>query len=289
MRNVTADTITEAVLQTIANTTEPRLRQVMTSLIRHLHAFAREVELTPDEWMAAMEFLVRVGETTQTDRNEFILASDTLGVSALIDLLHNRNSDGATTSSLLGPFYIHGERMQPLEVGGDLIGDNEGEPVVVAGRVITPQGAPIAGACLEIWQNAANGMYESEDPEHGPGNLRCKMFADDAGRYRFTTIKPVAYTVPYDGPVGTMLQALGRHAWRPAHIHFRITAAGYRPLVTELFVADDGYIDTDAVFGVREPLLVDFRRIESDEEAAGYGVTAGYALVVYDFGLQPEA
>ena len=181
MRNVTADTITEAVLQTIADTTEPRLRQIMTSLIRHLHAFAREVELTPDEWMTAMEFLVRVGETTQTDRNEFILASDTLGVSALVDLLHNRNSDGATTSSLLGPFYVNGERMQTLDVGGDLIGNNEGEPVVVAGRVTTPQGAPIAGACLEIWQNAANGMYESEDPEHGPGNLRCKMFTDDEG------------------------------------------------------------------------------------------------------------
>ena len=259
----------------------------MTSLIRHLHAFAREVELTPDEWMVAVEFLMRVGETTQTDRNEFILASDTLGVSALVDLLHNRASDGSTTSSLLGPFYINGERMQLLEVGGDLIGNNEGEPVVVAGHVTTPRGAPIADACLEIWQNAANGMYESEDPEHGPGNLRCKMLTDDQGRYRFTTIKPVAYTVPYDGPVGTMLQALGRHAWRPAHIHFRITAAGYRPLVTELFVADDAYIDTDAVFGVREPLLVDFRRIESAEEAAAYGVKAGYALVTYDFGLQP--
>ena len=201
MRNVTADTITDAVLKTMADTTKPRLREIMSSLIRHLHAFARDVELTPDEWMAAMEFLVRVGETTKTDRNEFILASDTLGVSALVDLLHNRDSNGASTSSLLGPFYINGERMRPLEVGGDLIGDNEGEPVVLAGRVTTPQGAPIAGACLEIWQNAANGMYESEDPEHDAGNLRCKMFTDDQGRYRFTTIKPVAYTVPYDGPV----------------------------------------------------------------------------------------
>lgn len=179
--------------------------------------------------------------------------------------------------------------MQPLEVGGDLIGDNDGEPVVVAGRVTTPQGAPIAGACLEIWQNAANGLYESEDPEHAPGNLRGKMLTDDEGRYRFTTIKPIAYTVPYDGPVGTMLQALGRHAWRPAHIHFRISAAGYQPLVTELFVADDAHIDADAVFGVREPLLVDFRRIESAKEATAYGVTEGYALVTYDFGLQPVA
>ena len=287
MRNVTADTITDAALQTISDATQPRLREIMNSLIRHLHAFAREVELTPDEWMAAMEFLVRVGETTKTDRNEFILASDTLGVSALVDLLHNRDGGGAT-SSLLGPFYINGERMAPLEVGGDLIGDNEGEPVVVTGRVVAPEGAPIAGACLEIWQNAANGMYESEDPEHAAGNLRCKMFTDDQGRYRFTTIKPVAYTVPYDGPVGTMLRALGRHAWRPAHIHFRISAAGFRPLVTELFVADDAYIDTDAVFGVREPLLVDFRRIETADEAAAYGAKEGYALVTYDFGLRPE-
>ena len=289
MRNVTADTITDAVLGTIADTTQPRLREIMNSLIRHLHAFARDVELTPDEWMTAMEFLVRVGETTKTDRNEFILASDTMGVSALVDLLHNRDSGGATTSSLLGPFYINGERMPPLKVGGDLIGDNEGEPVVVAGRVTTPQGAPIAGACLEIWQNAANGMYESEDPEHAAGNMRCKMFTDDQGRYRFTTIKPVAYTVPYDGPVGTMLRALGRHAWRPAHIHFRISAAGHLPLVTELFVADDVHIDTDAVFGVREPLLVDFRRIDTAEEAAAYGAKEGYALVTYDFGLRPEA
>lgn len=289
MRNVTADTITDAVLQTISDTTQPRLREIMNSLIRHLHAFAREVELTPDEWMTAMEFLVRVGETTKTDRNEFILASDTLGVSALVDLLHNRDGGGATTSSLLGPFYINGERMRPLEVGGDLIGNNEGEPVVVTGRVTTTDGNPIAGACLEIWQNAANGMYESEDPEHAAGNLRCKMLTDDQGRYRFTTIKPVAYTVPYDGPVGSMLNALGRHAWRPAHIHFRISAAGYRPLVTELFVADDTHIDTDAVFGVREALLVDFRRIETAEEASDYGVEAGYALVTYDFGLQADA
>ena len=160
MRNVTADTITDAVLGTMSDNTQPRLKEIMTSLIRHLHAFAREVELTPDEWMAAIEFLVRVGETTKTDRNEFILGSDTLGVSALVDLLHNRDNGGTTTSSLLGPFYINGERMQPLEVGGDLIGDNEGEPVVVAGRVTTPQGAPIAGAC------GAGTSHQVENHDH---------------------------------------------------------------------------------------------------------------------------
>ena len=289
MRNVTEHNITDAVLATMAAATDPRAKQVMSSLVRHLHDFVREVELTQAEWMAAIEFLVKVGQKTTPERNEFILASDTLGISSLVDMVNNRSVPGATDTSVLGPFYIDGTRMPTLDLGGDLIGDNEGEPGLVMGRVTTPDGRPIAGALLEIWQNASNGQYESEDPNQAEGNLRGKLHTDAEGRYRFTTTKPVAYTVPYDGPVGDMLRAFGRHAWRPAHIHFIVSAPTYRPIVTELFVADDTYLDEDAVFGVRESLVVDFRRLESADEAAAYHVEPGYWLVEYDFRLQPAA
>ena len=287
MRELKTHNVTDAVLQTMSKTDNPRLLEVMTSLIQHVHAFVREVELKPEEWAQAIAFLTRVGEKTSPDRNEFILASDILGISSLVDLINQPDASGATTSSLLGPFYTDGVRMETIAPGADLIGDNPGEPVLVLGRVTRTDGTPIPGARLEIWQNASNGLYESEDPDQPEGNLRGKMQTDEEGRYRFTTTKPVAYTVPYDGPVGELLQNMGRHAWRPAHIHFRISAPGYQPLVTELFVADDPYIDEDAVFGVRNSLVVPFKRLESSEEAKSYDVQPGYCLVAFDFALQP--
>lgn len=287
MRNVTEENITRAVLETISKTENQRLKVIMTSLIRHLHDFVREVELTQDEWMQAIAFLTRVGETTTPLRNEFILASDTLGVSSLVDMISHRKASGVTDSSLLGPFYLEGSKV--LEVGGDVIGDNDGEPILVTGRVVTPDGRPIAGAVLDVWQNAANGLYENQDPEQPESNLRFRMRTDSEGHYRFTTTRPISYTVPYDGPVGEMLQAVGRHAWRPAHVHFMISADGYQPLITELFVDDDDYIDADAVFGVRESLVVPFRRLDTAEDAARYNVDPGFAVVEFDFALQPQA
>jgi hydroxyquinol 1,2-dioxygenase len=287
MHELKAPHITDAVLATMSKTDNPRLLEIMTSLIKHVHAFVREIQLKPEEWVQAIDFLTRVGEKTSPDRNEFILASDVLGVSSLVDLINQPEAPGASTSSLLGPFYTDGVRMETLEPGADLIGDNPGEPVLVLGQVTNTDGTPIPGAQLEVWQNASNGLYESEDPNQPEGNLRGKMHTDAGGYYRFTTTKPVAYTVPFDGPVGELLQATGRHAWRPAHIHFRLSAPGYEPLVTELFVAEDPYINEDAVFGVRESLVVPFKRLTT-KEAASYDVQPGYCLVAYDFVLQPR-
>ena len=288
MRNVTEETLTEAAIATIADDADPRFREVMTALIRHLHGFAREVRLTQPEWLAAIEFLYRTGRMTTKKRNEFILLSDTLGLSSLVDMMGSRDGGGAsdaTETSVLGPFYIPGAPM--LEVGGDLIGDNEGEPGIVHGRVHGPGGAAIEGALIEVWQNAANGRYSNEDPEQDVHNLRCRMVSGPDGVYRFTTIRPVPYTVPEDGPAGVMLEAMGRHPWRPAHIHFKISAPGYCDLVTELYPEDDAYIDEDAVFGVRESLAVPFRRSDSAEAAARHGLTAPFFELAYDFGLRP--
>ncbi len=285
MRDLTDENITEAVLKSTANTKKPRLKELFTCLIKHLHEFVREVELTSEEWAAAMDFLYRTGKISTPKRKEFILLSDTLGVSSLVDLINGRGPAGPTETSVLGPFYVEGSKMQ--EVGGDLKGDNEGEAVVVSGRVATPAGKPIPGALLDIWQTADNGLYENVDPEQPEGNLRCRMLTDAEGRYRFTTIKPVSYKVPEDGPGGDMLLAMGRHAWRPAHIHFIVTAEGYRPLTTELYVDDDKYIEEDAVFGVRKSLAVSFKRNDSPKEAAKYNVKAPFSMVEYDFGLKP--
>jgi protocatechuate 3,4-dioxygenase beta subunit len=174
-----------------------------------------------------------------------------------------------------------------LSVGGDLIGGNGGEPGIVHGKVHGPGGAAIEGALIEIWQNAANGRYSNEDPDQDDNNLRCRMVSGSGGAYSFTTIRPVPYTVPQDGPAGIMLNAMGRHPWRPAHIHFKISAPGHEDLVTELYPDDDAYIDQDAVFGVRESLAVSFRRDDSAEAAARHGLAAPFFDLHYDFGLRP--
>lgn len=286
MRDLNEQNITDVVLKTIENTKDPRTREIMTALIRHLHDFVREVNLTTDEWIAAMGFLYRTGRISTPERQEFILLSDLLGVSSLVDILNNhRATDTVTDTSNLGPFYTPDSPM--LENGGDLIGDNEGEPMVMSGRVVDQDGAPVAGALLDIWQTAANGLYSNADPDQSDHNLRGRMLTDGDGRYAFTTVKPVSYKVPEDGPGGEMLEAVGRHPWRPAHIHVIVRADGYRPLTTEIFVEDDRYIDEDAVFGVRGTLAVAFRRNDSAKAAAEHRVKAPFYEVTYDFGLQP--
>lgn len=285
MRNMNESNITEEVLNTIEHTQSPRLKTIFTAMIRHLHDFAREVELTPQEWFAAMDFLYRAGQISSPQRNEFILISDVLGVSSLADMLSDRGADGATETSALGPFFVEGAKM--LKPGGDLIESNEGEPGVVMGHVCDQKGQPIEGAMLEIWQTAHNGLYENMDPDQREGNLRCRMLSDKDGVYRFTTVKPVSYKVPEDGPGGDMLLSMGRHAWRPAHIHFKLSAEGYRPMATQLYVEDDQYIDEDAVFGVRNSLAVGFKRNDSADEAAKYNLQAPFWVVEYDFRLRP--
>lgn len=286
MRNVTSDTITKAFLDYCGADTDPRLKFILEKLAAHLHDFVRETGLTHEEWRKGLELLYAAGEISSPERNEFILFSDVLGLSSLVDMV-NSAPDG-TPSSVLGPFHILGAPTVP--VGADLKGDNEGVPVVVGGRVLTPQGEPVEGAEMEIWQTADNGLYSNQDEAQPDYNLRAHMTTGADGRYLFSTVRPSPYTVPDDGPVGELLNATGRHPWRPSHLHFIVSAPGHRTLVTEVFPSDDPYLDEDPVFGVREQLVMEYQKRESREElpddlAAKDQLGLPYYVVDFDFVL----
>ncbi|MFL5656884.1 MAG: intradiol ring-cleavage dioxygenase [Ktedonobacteraceae bacterium] len=285
MSNNTEEQITHNVLNTMTHTPNPRLKTVMTSLISHLHAFIREVELTEEEWVQGVQFLTRTGHICDDKRQEFILLSDVTGVTMLVDAINHRLSDGATESTIFGPFYREGAPEMPM--GANISQDGRGEPGVVTGRVLSTDGTSIANALLDIWETDENGLYEQQDPEQPNMNLRGKFRTDSEGRYCFVGIKPVSYSIPDDGPVGQLLRALGRHSFRPAHIHLLISADGFVPVTTHLFVKGDQYLDSDAVFGTKDSLVVDFIQHDSEEEAAHYQVTAPFYKVDYDFVLKP--
>jgi protocatechuate 3,4-dioxygenase beta subunit len=283
MQGIDRNTLTDAVAASFDGAGDPRLKEVIGALVRHLHAFAREVELRPEEWRAGIAFLTAASAMTDDKRNEFVLTSDILGLTSLTDLL--QGVPGATERSVLGPF--HAEGSPELEVGGDLIRENTGEPVLVRGRVLDLEGRPVRGATIDFWQTNALGHYWQQDPTQRPDNLRFRMPLGDDGVYAFTTVRPAPYTVPYDGPVGGLLRAGGRHAWRPAHFHFRVLADGCAPLTTELFPADDPYIDQDAVFGVRASLAIPFVRHDAPDVAARYRLPNPFSLVEFDFRMSP--
>jgi hydroxyquinol 1,2-dioxygenase len=258
--------ITGVVLERISNSPDPRLKQVMQSLITHLHQFAREVQLTTDEWRLAIDFLTDAGNITTDKRQEFILLSDTLGLSALVDLLEHRAANSRTTeSSLLGPFYREG--MPEVKSGADISNGTAGEPLLVCGTVKAPNGLPVANALLDVWQAAPNGRYDVQDENQPEINLRARLRTDGEGRFSFHTVKPASYPVPDDGPVGKMLRALGRHPYRPAHIHFIVSAPAFETLTTALYINGDRYLDSDAVFGSRPSLVVDYRHANGGGKA----------------------
>jgi hydroxyquinol 1,2-dioxygenase len=253
-------------------------------MVKHLHDFVRETGLTHDEWRKGLELLQKTGEITTPDRNEFVLMSDVLGLSSLVDMVNS--PDDGTPSSVLGPFHILGA--PDLAVGGDMKQDNDGATIIVQGKVSDPDGKPISGAEIEIWQTAENGLYSNQDNKQDEYNLRGHMTVGDDGVYKFTTVRPAPYTVPDDGPVGELLHATGRHPWRPSHLHFIITAPGFRSLVTEVFPSDDPYLDQDAVFGVREKLVMEY--VEQKDKSAiptgleiGQNVTMPFFKVDFDF------
>ncbi len=256
MRNINYDNITDTVVQAYSGTSDERLREILTMLIPRLHDFVRDIKLTPQEWEAAMEFLLRAAKASSDQRNEFILLSDLLGVSGLVDLIDGHNDDGASMTTLLGPFYVPGQ--PDKDAGADLIKDNPGERVLVQGQVRSANGGPLAGAVLEIWQNGPNGLYTVQDPGQPDDNLRCTLHADADGNYSFSTVKPVSYTIPDDGAGGELVRAAGRHCWRPAHIHVMVSADGHKRHVSQIFDVNDPYIDEDSVFGVRADLAVPF-------------------------------
>jgi protocatechuate 3,4-dioxygenase beta subunit len=257
MRNVTKDNITDVFMSYMGPQTPPRLQEVLGSLVKHLHDFAREVNLTHDEWNKGIAFLEAAADISDAERHEFVLLSDVLGLSSLVDLLHA--DPNGTSSSVLGPFHISGS--PDLAQGGDLRKSFDAPVLLAEGCVKDPDGNPIAGATLDIWQTAPNGLYSSQDPEQATYSFHGLQTVGADGRYAFTSVRPVEYTVPSDGPVGDILRACGRHPWRPSHLHFVVEAEGYRPLVTEIFPEDDPYLDQDTVFGVREDLVMQYQNM----------------------------
>ena len=283
MRNQTEHDLTASVLARVESAADPRFKEVMAALIRHLHDFVREVELTEDEWFECIKFLTATGQKCDGRRQEYILLSDVLGVSMLVDAINHRRPRGATENTVLGPFYVHGA--PEIRNGDDMAAGWNGEPTYVTGRVLDGAGQPVRGALLDIWQSSADGRYDVQLSDTGGKQLRARLRADDEGRFRFRTIKPTPYPVPTDGPVGLVLERMGRHPMRPAHLHFIVSAPGYETVVTHIFVKGDPYLGSDVVFGVKESLMVDFRRIDSAAEAAKVGLAAPFFAASYDFVL----
>src|SRR5436309_2800694 len=286
-RNKTEDDITAEVLQRFAGTADPRLRQIMLGLVKHLHAFVKEVELTEAEWFQAIEILTEAGRMCSDKRQEFILFSDTLGVSMVVDLINHRKPDGATESTVFGPFHRLGA--PELPAGGNIAHlDTTGAPSFVSGRVLDLDGAPIKRAVLDVWQTQSSGLYDSQDESLDELHMRGKFRTDAEGRYLIRTVRPVNYPIPSDGPVGRMLRAAGRHPWRPAHIHFVVSPDGYEPVTTHIFDRTDPYLQSDAVFAVKDSLICDFVEHEAPDEAARRaGITGPYCAAEFDFRLAP--
>jgi len=260
MRNVDENTITQEVLERIANTPNPRVKEIMSALIRHLHDFAREVRLTEAEWFEGIRFLTDTGHITDDKRQEFILLSDALGLSMLVIAQNHRKPAGCTEATVFGPFYVANAPEYPL--GADLAQGAKGEPCYVQATVCGPDGEPVPRATVEVWQADAAGFY---DVQYGGGEHRARgvLRADDQGRVYFKSVLAEAYPIPTDGPVGRMLDATARHPWRPAHMHFMVDAPGYERLITHVFRDGDRYLDSDAVFGVRSSLITTWDRHEA--------------------------
>jgi hydroxyquinol 1,2-dioxygenase len=255
-RKVTPEEHLAQVQASVEGADDARLAEIVQAAVKHLHAFVTEVGLTRDEWFAGVDFLTRVGQMCDDRRQEVILLSDVLGVSMLVEMTGQAPTPGATEPTVFGPFHVEGAPPRPL---GSTIVDRDvgGEPLTVHGTVRDTAGAPVAGACLDVWQTAPNGLYDVQDDGQPAMNMRGVFTTGDDGRYEFDTVRPAAYPIPADGPVGELLRATGRHNWRPGHIHFLITAPGYEPLITHVFDRASDYLDSDAVFGVRPSLIVD--------------------------------
>jgi catechol 1,2-dioxygenase len=283
----TEETAADAVVESFADTPDPRLRELLTSLVRHLHAFVRDSEPTIAEWERAIEFLTATGRKSDDQRQEFILLSDVLGVSMLVETINNRKAGGATESTVLGPFHMVTSPRRQLGDSIDLVGT--GPPCVVTGRVLSIGGTPLPGAEIDVWQADDHGFYDVQQPGIQPqANGRGLFTADAGGSFWFRTVLPCHYPIPTDGPVGTLLFATKRHPYRPAHIHFIATAPGHRPVTTHIFVAGSPYIESDAVFAVKKSLITEFILVDDPGQAARYGLDGPFHLANFDIVLQLE-
>ncbi|MFI2205580.1 dioxygenase [Streptomyces sp. NPDC020192] len=280
-----AAAVTEEAVASLRATADPRLRELLGALIRHLHDFARETRLTQAEWEKAIGFLTATGQTCTDTRQEFILLSDVLGLSMLVETINGDRVPGATESTVLGPFHLTGSPARQLGDDIDLVGG--GEPCVVSGRVLSQDGTPLPGAALDVWQADAEGYYDVQQPDVQPaGNGRGLFTADTEGRFRFRTCVPAPYPIPTDGPVGALLRATGRHPYRPAHIHFIATADGHTPVTTHIFVAGSDYLDSDAVFAVKESLVQEFTVTDDPALAREFGVPNPFRQARFDLVLE---
>jgi protocatechuate 3,4-dioxygenase beta subunit len=272
-RSAGQEQLLKDVLASFRHCEDPRLRQLMEAVVRHLHQLVSEVGLTRDEWAAAIRFLTDVGQKCDDVRQEFILLSDTLGVSSLVEMINAPGVPGTTENTVLGPFYVSGS---PERAFGEsiVVDDGSGDPVTVSGVVRGTDGDAIVGARVDVWEAAAHGLYAVQDAgRQHPDNLRGVFRTDSDGRFEFRAVRPVVYPVPDDGPVGQLLGRAGRHAMRAAHVHLMVSAPGYEPVITHLFDAESRYLDSDAVFGVRPSLIVPFSKTESGELSARFDVT----------------
>ena len=293
----TAD-ITQAVLDRLADDADPRFKQIITAVVRHTHALAREIDLKPDEWMAAIQFLTQVGQTCDAKRQEFILLSDTLGLSMLVVQLEQaRRTQAAladatasakpTEATVQGPFYWEGSPVLPA--GSDIGEGMPGEPAYYRGRVTDTHGRPIANCCMDVWSGDGEGIYDMQIGEGTEMRLRGRFMTDADGRYSYWSIKPYYYPVPSDGPVGDMLRAMGRHPNRPGHIHMMVYRDGYVPVTTHLFAHDSPYLDSDAVFGVRDSLIVTYDKHAPGAAPDGRVMDKTFHTAAYDFVLAKAA
>lgn len=288
MRNIDATTITPAFLQRLEGCADPRLKQILSALVTHLHDFAREVKLTEDEWMRGIQFLTATGQKCSDVRQEFILLSDTLGLSMLLVAQNQAKPPGATEATVFGPFHV--DDAPAVDQGADIAGGAPGAPLFVDARVLDLQGKPIAGAEVDVWQADDEGLYDVQRPELGrTRRARGVLHSDADGRVRFRSIMPTPYPVPTDGPVGQMLLASGRHPWRPAHLHFMIRATGFETLITHIFRDPDPYLDSDVVFGVRSSLIGNFVRHDAGRAPDGSAMATPFFALEQDFVLAPAA
>ncbi len=287
MRQFNEDTLTQAVIGRLGKVKDARFKQIMTSAIKHLHAFAREVQLTEEEWFAGIKFLTAVGQKCDDKRQEFILLSDVLGLSMMVVALNHKTAPGATEATVLGPFFAHGAR--EFGYGADLRegATLKGEDTWVSGRVLGVDGKPIPNATLDIWQAKADGIYDVQEPD-AEFELRGRVKANARGDYAFKTYKPKFYSIPTDGPVGGLMEGMKRHPMRPAHMHAIVSAPGYQQVITHVFVDGDPYLDSDAVFAVKNSLIAKYRKVNSAEEAKKLGMPSPFLKLEWDFHLSPQ-
>ncbi|MGW0834693.1 intradiol ring-cleavage dioxygenase [Streptomyces prunicolor] len=277
-------TVTDEAVASLEGTADPRLRELLTGLIRHLHAFARETSLTQAEWERAIGFLTETGKMCTDTRQEFILLSDVLGLSMLVETINGDRAAGSTESTVLGPFHMTESPVRELGADIDLVGG--GEPCVVSGRIVSGDGTPLPGALLDVWQANGNGFYDVQQPDlQPPGNGRGLFTADAEGRFWFRTCVPSPYPIPTDGPVGELLKATGRHPYRPAHIHFIASAEDHTPVTTHIFVAGSDYLDSDAVFAVKQSLVEDFTPTDDPSLAREFGIENPFRHARFDLVL----